>query len=884
MFALPDTNLFSGVTVTAINVRAQLGAGGQGSNHELELSYQRIGFDGSPIDGENLLPIENCCLEHEMDDFDGLTWNQEHMDSLEIGIEHVTGGEIKLSQIYVVVGYENFTPTVASAIPDTTVLEGTSSVGNYRDLNSVFNDQEEGGALTFTIESNSNPSLVTPSIDADSALDFSFSAGTGSATIVIRAMDSGSNYVEDTMVVNVEVANLDLEQIHFRWRNDDGGEGAGTPDTVEVRVIASTDDAEEDQNGTIDLTSTDLELIQDGSAVQEVGMRFPNITIPQGANIADAYIEFECDETTSVATSVTFWGEDTSNATTFAATDSNISKRTKTSASVAWNSIPAWLTVNEKQQTPDLSPVIQEIVNRGDWSSGNAMVVIVTGSGSRVAEAEDGESSAAALLHVEYQTEFGASWAEDEDSTLTNVPIDSIYRLRLEVSSEGNVADSLGSAYRLEVSEPNPPSLSTTTYTAVPTGSDGHWQIVDSNNLTDGDPTTNVPSGVTDENSTFKAGEVKDTGNQTSAIPMTTSNFTEIEFALKATTNAQDGALYSFRLTDGGDTTDFTHTQYAQAIISGVFIKDIARDTTNGEVTVSWTSVPGTTYDIYYSDSLEGTYSDVDDAVAATYSSSWTDDGSATAIHPDSVIERYYRIQIQGGSVSGNTVGIYAITLQDSAMNLISIPFVQYTTDLDTVIGHQLTGAASELNADRVWKWKPDSNKYEIAWLVNGGGNDGKWWETEKASESDITQDADEGFWIQNRHGTQKLVFSGEVSDTTDRIISLEKGIQLFGSAYPLEVALDSSDLWQDGATGDINELDADRIWQWDPVTDTYKYAWLIDGMGAPYDGKWWDSSTGAETTIRLKPGQGLWFELRDLPGHADFIWSYPKPYTNPPN
>jgi hypothetical protein len=697
-------------------------------------------------------------------------------------------------------------------------------------------------------------------------------------------MDSGSNYVEDTLVVNVEVANLDLDQIHFRWRNDDGGESGGTPDTLEVRVIASTDDSEEDQNGTIDLTSTDLELIQDASAVQEVGMRFLNITIPQGANIADAYIEFETDETTSVATDLTFWGEDTSNASTFSSTSYDISNRTKTTASVTWSNVPPWIIVDENNQTPDLSPVIQEIVNRGDWSSGNAMVVIVTGTGTRIAESEDGESSAAPLLHVEYTTGTGASWAADEDSILANVPIDTLYRLRFEISSEGNVADSLGSTYRLEVSGPNPDSLSTATYTAVPTGSSGHWQIADSDSLTDGDPTTNVDLGLTDENSTFKPGVVKDTGNQTSAIPMTTTQFTEIEFALKATSNAQDGALYAFRLTDGGDTTDYSYTQYAQAIIAGVSIKDIDRDSTDGNVAFSWNSVPGTTYDIYYSDSLEGTYTDVDDKIASTYSSSWTDDGIAIPVHPDSVIERYYRIQIQGNSVSKNTVGIYSLTLQDSAMNLVSIPFVPYTTDLDTIIGYLLTGEASELNADRVWKWKPDSNKYEIAWLVSGGPNDGKWWETETNSESDITLDADEGFWIQNRHVSQRLVFFGEVSDTSDRVISLETGMQHFGSAYPLEVALDSSDLWQDGATGDVNELDADRVWWWDPVTDTYTICWLIDGLGVPYDGKWWDSSTGAECTIRLKPNQGYWFQLRDLPDHADFIWSYPKPYTNPPN
>ena len=45
--------------------------------------------------------------------------------------------------------------------------------------------------------------------------------------------------------------------------------------------------------------------------------------------------------------------------------------------------------------TPDL---IQEIVDRPGWSSGNAMVIIVTGSGRRVAEAYDGYQ-----FHLVYQ-------------------------------------------------------------------------------------------------------------------------------------------------------------------------------------------------------------------------------------------------------------------------------------------------------------------------------------------------------------------------------------------------------------------------------------------------------------------------------------------------
>jgi hypothetical protein len=57
------------------------------------------------------------------------------------------------------------------------------------------------------------------------------------------------------------------------------------------------------------------------------------------------------------------------------------------------------------QRTPDISSIIQEIVTRLGWSSGNSLVVIITGTGERTAESYDGDSAGAPLLYVEYRTE-----------------------------------------------------------------------------------------------------------------------------------------------------------------------------------------------------------------------------------------------------------------------------------------------------------------------------------------------------------------------------------------------------------------------------------------------------------------------------------------------
>jgi len=181
--------------------------------------------------------------------------------------------------------------------------------------------------------------------------------------------------------------------------------------TVSVRVNSGNDDAEElISDGSMYQNSSDLELGYDDfvGGLQIVGTRFTGIAIPQGATINSAYIEFETDEIDSGATNLVIYGEDIDDASAFAAAANDISNRTTTTASVNWNPT-AWNTVNELHQTPDLSAIIKEIIDRPGWVSGNDLVITIEpGAGcvdincQRTAESWDGEAAAAALLVVDY--------------------------------------------------------------------------------------------------------------------------------------------------------------------------------------------------------------------------------------------------------------------------------------------------------------------------------------------------------------------------------------------------------------------------------------------------------------------------------------------------
>jgi len=176
----------------------------------------------------------------------------------------------------------------------------------------------------------------------------------------------------------------------------------------DVRVAIGTDDGEERIDSTVGLNSVDLELVlnTEGGVTgeQTVGLRFAGVAIPQGAQVASAYVQFKTAEIGSTATTLTIHGEASDEAAPFAAMTANFSSRTQTSASTIW-APPAWNTVNEvgsAQRTSDIAPVIQEIVNRPGWASGNDLVLLITGTGKRVAKSFDGDAAGAPLLHVVY--------------------------------------------------------------------------------------------------------------------------------------------------------------------------------------------------------------------------------------------------------------------------------------------------------------------------------------------------------------------------------------------------------------------------------------------------------------------------------------------------
>ncbi|NJK77878.1 MAG: hypothetical protein HC944_02700 [Nanoarchaeota archaeon] len=181
-----------------------------------------------------------------------------------------------------------------------------------------------------------------------------------------------------------------------------------------IPISASSDDAEQtNPSGTTSTSSSDLEMPYDSSTNQYVGMRFTNVQVPRNAIILQSYITFTADSTDSSSITIRFTGEATDDSTTFTDTSNNLSTgpRPRTTASANWT--PTSWSNNQVYSTPNtlLNPIIQEIVNRGGWNSGNDLNIFVdrisaSSSQKRNADSYD-QGSGYPTLTIEYALSAG---------------------------------------------------------------------------------------------------------------------------------------------------------------------------------------------------------------------------------------------------------------------------------------------------------------------------------------------------------------------------------------------------------------------------------------------------------------------------------------------
>lgn len=176
-----------------------------------------------------------------------------------------------------------------------------------------------------------------------------------------------------------------------------------------TEIANTNDDCGYTDGGFVQLTGLDA----DGNQFGEIGgkihlaFRFQNVTIPNGATIDSAFLKVTKNfPSSAVAITAAVHALDADNVTHFneGAGGTSPDETAKTAASVSWNIVGG--TGNGRLTSPDIAIVIKEIVDRGGWSSGNALAVVwyvsVAADDNQIEDFSTAAGGEIATLEIDY--------------------------------------------------------------------------------------------------------------------------------------------------------------------------------------------------------------------------------------------------------------------------------------------------------------------------------------------------------------------------------------------------------------------------------------------------------------------------------------------------
>ena len=163
---------------------------------------------------------------------------------------------------------------------------------------------------------------------------------------------------------------------------------------AKLTLTINDDAAQDDVGEAATLTNTSVVMGTSSTTIGWAGFRILNVTIPNAATIRHAYLKVHFGSIgTSATVQVDLKGEAADNPAAFAANVNDLSGRTLTTALVNG----ADYAIHDHAAGFfffDVTAIVQEIVNRAGWASGNAMVfMFVSISASTIATISFTESA-----------------------------------------------------------------------------------------------------------------------------------------------------------------------------------------------------------------------------------------------------------------------------------------------------------------------------------------------------------------------------------------------------------------------------------------------------------------------------------------------------------
>jgi hypothetical protein len=276
----------------------------------------------------------------------------------------------------------------AEDIDDSPMFTETEALAdrNMTDV-SVAWDITEDWTMWEPYESPDLSTVIQAVIDRDG-----WEAG-NALTLFLMGEDQGASLLDNAR---------DFESYENIEDPDDGGDGLHHPERIPALEITFTapvgeliltiletgldgetsisfNDGEYENDSIDKLNDDDLDMGWEGEDlnIMTAFTRFEDVTIPQGATIDSAVLVIYAHEDESAEALVTIYAEDIDDSPMFTETEA-LADRTMTSVSVAWDITEDW-TMWEQYSSPNLAPVIQAVIDRPGWQSGNALTLFLMG-------------------------------------------------------------------------------------------------------------------------------------------------------------------------------------------------------------------------------------------------------------------------------------------------------------------------------------------------------------------------------------------------------------------------------------------------------------------------------------------------------------------------
>ncbi|MCM2680610.1 VWA domain-containing protein [Echinimonas agarilytica] len=304
------------------------------------------------------------------------------------------GASIHSAQLY-------FGASTDSADAVTFTIKGEDA-DNSEQFSTASNDLS---SRTFTSETSSitdasvwSQDQFSPSFDVTSIVEEiterSGWCGGQALSLFVKA-ENGSSYGARPIHANDSSSSLAAAlKISYDYSNASGCVSGSHAN----QISAQENNVEETTNG---WNSTGNVINVKSNENQAIGLRFENVSVPQGATIEEAYLTLTPYANQSNSSTSKISIEDTTNAAAYSNSRYPVTSRDFL-GNVSWT-VNGWWT-NSAQNTSNISSLITSVVSKSGWKSGNAMSFKITPSNKEIkAYTYKGSASKAVSLYIKYR-------------------------------------------------------------------------------------------------------------------------------------------------------------------------------------------------------------------------------------------------------------------------------------------------------------------------------------------------------------------------------------------------------------------------------------------------------------------------------------------------